>query len=160
MTTITILVPERSVIQAIADPQYCFKAVNQFMEVSGKPPLFTIDLAGSREIITLGNGSFSVHPNKLLHEVTHTDLVIIPALYGDIPDAIHANKAMIPWIIEQYHRGAEVASLCVGAFLLASTGLLNGKKCSTHWGFSDKFRDMFPHVDLQDGRIVTETNRI
>lgn len=160
MTTITILVPEHSVIQAIADPQYCFNTVNQFLNLSGKPALFNVALAGIMNKITLGNGSFTVHPDKLLHEVDQTNLVIIPAIYGDIPTAIDANKALVPWIIEQYHRGAEVASLCVGAFLLASTGLLNGKKCSTHWGFSDKFRDMFPHVNLQDGRIVTETNRI
>lgn len=160
MTTITILVPEHSVIQAIADPQYCFNTVNQFLNLSGKPALFKVELAGARRMIALNNGSFSVHPDKLLHEVDQTDMVIIPAIYGDMPFAIDANKALIPWIIEQYHQGAEVASLCVGAFLLASTGLLNGKKCSTHWGFSDKFRDMFPHVNLQDGRIVTESNRI
>ncbi|HQY12011.1 MAG TPA: helix-turn-helix domain-containing protein, partial [Ferruginibacter sp.] len=53
-----------------------------------------------------------------------------------------------------------VASLCVGAFLLASTGLLNGKKCSTHWGFTNEFREMFPEVDVQDGSIVTEDNGI
>src|SRR6185503_11631331 len=53
-----------------------------------------------------------------------------------------------------------LASLCVGAFLLASTGLLNGKKCSTHWGFSNEFREMFPDVELVDGSIVTEENRI
>jgi len=66
----------------------------------------------------------------------------------------------LPWINEQYKNGAEVASLCVGAFLLASTGLLNGKKCSTHWGFQNEFRAMFPEVEVVDGSIVTEENRL
>src|SRR5690606_33544414 len=89
-----------------------------------------------------------------------TDLVFIPALFGDMQNAVAANKSLLPWIIAQYEKGAEVASLCVGAFLLASTGLLNGKKCSTHWGFTNEFRQMFPGVDVQDGSIVTEENRI
>jgi transcriptional regulator GlxA family with amidase domain len=67
---------------------------------------------------------------------------------------------LLPWITEQYNKGAEVASLCVGAFLLASTGLLNGKKCSTHWGFQNEFREMFPNVEVIDGSIVTEEHRL
>lgn len=53
-----------------------------------------------------------------------------------------------------------MASLCVGAFLLASTGLLNGKKCSTHWGFQSEFKEMYPDVEVVEGSIVTEENRI
>jgi transcriptional regulator GlxA family with amidase domain len=43
---------------------------------------------------------------------------------------------------------------------LASTGLLNGKKCSTHWGFQNEFREMFPEVEVIDGSIITEEHRI
>ena len=56
--------------------------------------------------------------------------------------------------------GAEVASLCVGAFLLASTGLLNGRKCSTHWAYYQEFRDTYPEVDVQDGSIITDEQGI
>ncbi|MDB5145401.1 MAG: helix-turn-helix protein [Mucilaginibacter sp.] len=74
--------------------------------------------------------------------------------------AIKINSEFIPWIVEQYHKGAEVASLCLGAFLLASTGLLNGKKCSTHWLFANEFRSMFPEVDLVDEKVITEQNNL
>jgi transcriptional regulator GlxA family with amidase domain len=50
--------------------------------------------------------------------------------------------------------------LCIGAFLLASTGLLDGKKCSTHWNSGNEFRTMFPAVELVDGSIITEDNGI
>ncbi len=66
------------------------------------------------------------------------------------------NQELVPWIIDQYKNGAEVASLCIGAFVLASTGLLNGKKCSTHWNSANEFRTMFPDVELVDGSIITE----
>lgn len=160
MMNVSILVPENSVMQAIADPQYLFSAVNQFMAVSGKMPLFDVQLVGFKKQVKINDGSFSITTSQLLNEVKNTDLVIIPALFGDMKTAIEANKKALPWIKEQYNKGAEVASLCVGAFLLASTGLLNGKKCSTHWGFQNEFIEMFPEVEVQDGSIVTEEQRL
>jgi transcriptional regulator GlxA family with amidase domain len=160
MKKVSILVPENSVMQAIADPQYLFSAVNQFMAVSGKKPLFDVQLVGIKKEVKLNDGLFSVNTSQLLKDVKKTDLVVIPALFGDMKTAIASNKKMLPWINEQYKNGAEVASLCVGAFLLASTGLLNGKKCSTHWGFQNEFREMFPEVEVMDGSIITEEHRI
>lgn len=156
MKHISILVPENSVMQAIADPQYLFSAVNQFRVVQGQEPLFAVQLVGLKKEVKINDGLFAVSTAKLLKEVKSTDLIIIPALFGDMKTAIAANKKALPWITQQYQNGAEVASLCVGAFLLASTGLLNGKKCSTHWGFQNEFRELFPDVEVTDGSIVTE----
>ena len=160
MKRVSILVPESSVLQAIADPQYLFSAVNQFMAISGKEPLFDVQLVGRKKEVKLNDGLYSVNTSQLLKDVKQTDLVVIPALFGDMKSAISKNQKLLPWISEQYNNGAEVASLCVGAFLLASTGLLNGKKCSTHWGFQNEFREMFPEVEVIDGSIVTEEHRI
>ena len=160
MKKVSILVPESSVMQAIADPQYLFSAANQFLLSAGKSPLFEVELVGVKKQIKLNNGMFSVHTNRLLKEVDETDLVFIPALFGDMTSAIAKNKTVVPWIVDQYRKGAEVASLCVGAFLLASTGLLNGKKCSTHWGYQSEFREMYPDVEVVEGGIVTEEERI
>jgi transcriptional regulator GlxA family with amidase domain len=160
MINVSILVPENSVLQAIADPQYCFSAVNQFLSQSGLDPLFDVKLVGAKSEIRLNNGSYAVYPDLLLEQVNSTDLVIIPALFGDMKSAIEANKVLIPWVRARYKGGSELASLCVGAFLLASTGLLDGKKCSTHWGFSNEFHEMFPLVSLQDGSIVSEESGI
>jgi transcriptional regulator GlxA family with amidase domain len=160
MKKVSILVPESSVLQAIADPQYLFSAVNQFMAVAGKKPLFDVQLVGLKKEVKLNDGLFSVNTSQLLKDVKKTDLVVIPALFGDMKSAIAQNQKLLPWINEQYNKGAEVASLCVGAFLLASTGLLNGKKCSTHWGFQNEFREMFPSVEVVDGSIITEERRI
>ncbi len=160
MKNVSILVPESSVMQAIADPQYLFSAVNQFLVVSGKAPLFNVRLVGAKKEVKLNDGRYSVHTDIQLKEVQQTDLVFIPALFGDMSTAISKNKVLIPWIKEQYDNGAELASLCVGAFLLASTGLLDGKKCSTHWGFQNEFREMFPEVEVVEGSIITEEHRI
>ncbi len=160
MKNVAILVPESSVMQAIADPQYLFTAVNQFLTLSGKKPLFNVQLVGAKKKVKLNDGRFSVYTDRQIKDVTKTDLIFIPALFGDMQSAVAKNKNLVPWIVKQYGKGAEVASLCVGAFLLASTGLLNGKKCSTHWGFQNEFKEMFPQVEVVEGSIVTEEKRI
>jgi transcriptional regulator GlxA family with amidase domain len=160
MKNVSILVPETAVIEAVADPHYMFKAVNQFLQVAGKEPLFNVQLVGLSKEIKLDNCVFSVHTDALLKDVKKTDLIFIPAVSGNMEKAIELNKGLLPWIVEQYNNGSEVASLCVGAFLLAATGLLNGKKCSTHWNMTNDFRTMFPEVELVDGSIITEEQGI
>ena len=158
MKHVSILVPETAVIEAIADPRYLFNSVNRFLEVMEKPPLFKVELVGAQKEVKLSNSVFSVHPEKLLNEVKKTDLIFIPAISGDMATAIEMNRDLMPWIVDQYNGGAEVASLCVGAFLFASTGLLDGKQCSTHWIYANEFRQMFPEVLLVDGSIITDDN--
>lgn len=160
MKHISILVPQNSVLQAIADPQYCFNVVNEFMVSAGNEPVFKVELVGAKHQIKLNNGSFAVFTDRLINDVDETDLIIIPALFGDMNAAVDANKDLTEWILKMHKNGAEVASLCVGAFLLAETGLLNHKKCSTHWGFYNQFKNMYPLVDVQDGCIVTEEHKI
>jgi len=87
-----------------------------------------VQLVGYKREIKLNDGLFTVHADKELKDVLQTDLVIIPALAGGMANAVAATQSLVPWIVAQYHGGAEVASLCVGAFLVASTGLLAGKK--------------------------------
>lgn len=156
MKYITILVPEEAVLASIDDPRCMFEGVNDMLEAAGKKRAFKVQLAGLSKEVKLHKGSFTVHTDMLLHEVKKTDLVFIPALSGNIQHALEINKAFIPWIVEQYQKGAEIASLCIGAFLLASTGLLDGRQCSTHWNSANQFRAMFPKVDLVDDRIITE----
>jgi len=160
MKNVSILVPETAVIEAVADPHYMFNAVNQFLESAGKAPLFQVQLVGEKKEVKLNGSLFSVHTDQLLHEVKKTDLIFVPAISGEVRKAVEVNKNLLPWIVNQHQQGAEVASLCIGAFLLASTGLLKGKKCSTHWNAASDFRAMFPDVELVDGSILTEENGI
>tara|TARA_R110002096_G_scaffold432976_1_gene650735 strand:- start:13848 stop:14828 length:981 start_codon:yes stop_codon:yes gene_type:complete len=160
MKNVCILVLETAVIEAIADPHYMFKAVNQFMVASGREPLFNVKLVGLKKDVKLENSLYTVHTEMLLHEVEKADLVLVPAISGELKEAIKQNELFIPWIVQQHAKGTEIASLCVGAFLLASTGLLDGKKCSTHWSSANEFRTMFPNVELVDGGIITEENGI
>lgn len=156
MKHISILVANEAVMASITDPRYMFTAVNDFLVKAGREPMFKVELVGLTKEVLLNQGSFSVHADVLLKDVKKTDLIFVPALSGDLKNSLEVNAEFMPWIVAQYEKGAEVASLCIGAFLLASTGLLDGKKCSTHWIFANEFRDMFPNVTLVDDRIITE----
>lgn len=156
MKQISILVPFEAVPSTIVDPRYIFTTVNQFLIKAGKEPVFDVQLVGLAKQVSLNNGAFAVNCDVLMADVKKTDLIVIPALSGDMKSAIEINAAFIPWIVNQHKKGAEVASFCLGAFLLASTGLLNGKSCSTHWFSANEFRTMFPEVTMTEGSVITE----
>ena len=160
MKNVSILVPEEAVLASIDDPRCIFAGVNDFLTEMSREPIFNIQLVGLTKEVKLHGGLFTVHTDKLISEVKKTDLVFVPALTGNMKAALEKNKAYIPWLIKQYNAGSEIASLCIGAFLLASTGLLNGKQCSTHWKYAETFREMFPEIDLVDDRIITEEHRL
>ena len=156
MRKISILVPESAVLASVNDPRLMFTTANQFLQAAGKPAAFQVQLVGLSKEVKLHDSIFTVHTDATIYEVDNTDMVFVPALAGDMLHALEANKDILPWIVKQYENGAEVISLCVGAFLLASTGLLNGKRCSTHWVAANEFRMMFPEVELVDARIIIE----
>jgi transcriptional regulator GlxA family with amidase domain len=160
MKQVAVLVPRNSIIGAIGNIHYMFKLVNGFIGHSGKYPLFNVKLIGTTREVELEEGLFTIKADALPGEVKQTDLIIIPPLDGDMRATIKANKELVGWISDQYKKGAEVACLCLGAFLLAETGLLNGEECSTHWKGVNEFRKKYPEVQLVDQRITTDHNGI
>jgi transcriptional regulator GlxA family with amidase domain len=160
MKHVTILVPKGAILGSIEGPRQLLSGVNSYYASMGKPPLFKVELVGLSKETPVVNGVYTIKTDRTIQDVTETDLIIIPAMDGDIRQAIEHNKDFIPWITRQYKRGAEVASLCMGAFLLASTGLVNGRKCATHWMAVNDFRKMFPNIELVAEKIVTDEDGI
>ena len=160
MKHISILVPKGAILGSLEGSRQLLTQVNQFYKARGESPVFKVQLVGVSKEIPVSGGLFTVHADEILQDVKKTDLVIIPAIDGEINAAIESNKEFIPWIIKQYKSGAEVASLCLGAFLLASTGLVSGRKCATHWMAANEFRKMFPDVDLVTEKIITDEQGI
>lgn len=160
MKHVSILVLKEARLNSIEEPYQAFEEVNNILVAEGKLPMFKVQLVGLSKETKLNNGLYTVNINTLLKDIKKTDLIIIPAVQGNLKDAIKLNQEFIPWILKQYKNGAEVASLCVGAFLLASTGLLKGKQCSTHWRAAADFRNIFPDVKLVVDKIITDEQGI
>ncbi|UYQ94509.1 helix-turn-helix domain-containing protein [Chitinophaga horti] len=161
MKQIAIIIPQgETSLSNIEATHKMFTKVNEAVERAGKPPLFQVRLVGLQPEVRLGNGLFTIKPELSITDPLRADMVVIPATHGDMREIITQNEAFVPWIVRQYASGAEVVSLCIGAFILASTGLLNGKCCTTHWLAAAEFRELFPEVKLQPYKILTDESGI
>lgn len=161
MKHLTILVPDgKNNLSSIIGAYKIFTRANEHWVNTGRKQIFNIQLAGISKKVDLYEGLFTVKPHVNIASIKKTDLIIIPSLNHNYQEAVKGNQLMIDWITKKYKTGAEVASICTGAFLLASTGLLDGKNCSTHWAAADSFRTFFPKVNLHADQLITDENGI
>ena len=155
MMHVTIVVPKGNAnLSSITGSFEILTRANDFWKKSGNRSLMEVHIAGFMTELKMDAGFFSVHPADI-REIKKTDLVIIPSLSHDYDNIIRDNRELIDWIREQYMSGAEIASICTGAFLVAATGLLEGKSCSTHWNAATGFRRLFPNIKLHIDKLVT-----
>ena len=164
MKHITIIVPDGqstlSTVACIVGAYEIFTSANNYSKRTGKKELFKIELAGVSKKAEFDNGLLTVKPHANISSISKTSLIVIPSLTRNYEKAVRGNKLLIEWIEQQYKHGAEIASMCTGTFMLASAGLLDGKNCSTHWSAADTFRTMFPKVNLQADKLITDEHGI
>lgn len=164
MKHITILVPNGqtnlSTISCIVGAYEIFVNAAEFWKRSGKKETFKVEIAGISTRTYFEHGLISVRPHCHINDIRKTNLIIVPSVARDYKDAMKGNKSMVEWILQQYNKGAELASMCTGAFMLAAAGLLDDKNCATHWSAADTFKKLFPRVRLQYDQLITDENGI
>ena len=133
-----------------------FESVNSFYLQERGKEFFHITLASPEKGFVIEN--YSPLP---LSVDTKPNLILIPAFRsGNLPLYLKSNYMLIPWLNEQYQKKVEIASFCTGAYMLAASGLLNGKKATTHVNATDEFKKQFPEVLLVKDEVVTDDNGI
>ncbi|HEY4327185.1 MAG TPA: helix-turn-helix domain-containing protein [Mucilaginibacter sp.] len=164
MKHLTIIFPGQqsnfSTVACISGAFEIINTANSYWRKSGKQDLFTVELAGTSEKEELYGGLFTVKPQAHISAIDKTDLILIPSSAPFYQNGGQENQLLIDWICKQYRDGAEIASICSGAFMLASSGLLDGRNCSTHWVHADAFRQQFPKVNLQADQLITDEKGI
>jgi transcriptional regulator GlxA family with amidase domain len=129
--------------------------------VSQEPqtPFFDVAIASADgQSIRCTNNVF-IQPHCGIEAIDQTDIVIISsATYID--EILKRGPHLIPWIRTQYYQGAHVASICTGAFLLAETGLLDGKSATLHWGFAGMFSRRYPTITLRLEEMFIDQGRL
>ncbi|AYB33493.1 GlxA family transcriptional regulator [Chryseolinea soli] len=154
MKQVTIVVPKGDVnLSSITGSYEILTRANEHWRAMGNKSMIEVRIAGFVKELKMDLGFFSVNPVNI-REVKKNDLVIIPSLAYD-EHVMEDNKELITWIKEQYKGGSEVASICTGVFLLAATGLLEGKTCSTHWHVEAPFKQLFPNINLHIEKLIT-----
>lgn len=164
MKHLTILVPDcqtaLSTISCVAGSYDFFTRANLYWTQQGKTPLFKIEVAGVSDETEIGDGLLTIRPQIHVASVTKTDLIIIPSVSHNFTSLAESNALLMDWTLEQYKNGAEIASMCTGAFMLASSGLLDGKSCSIHWNSVEKLKDLFPKVSVKKDELITDEQGI
>jgi transcriptional regulator GlxA family with amidase domain len=165
MKHLSILVPDEqtnmSTIACIVGAYQIFSEANNYLARKSNNAIFKIELVGATKNDFLNNNLLTIKHQLTINEIDKTNLIIIPAsLIRSYETASINNRMLIDWVTKQYKLGAEIASMCAGSFMLASTGMLSGKTCSTHWALSENFREFFPDVNLQTDQLITDENGI
>jgi transcriptional regulator GlxA family with amidase domain len=162
MKHLTILVPngKGNNLSSIVGAYKIFSRANEHWKKTHDKELFKMVVAGSSKKVAYYDGLFVAKPNANIEDISKTDLIVIPSLNHDYHNSVTKNKQMIEWIAKQYRNGAEIACICTGAFLLAATGLLNGKNCSTHWSAAADLESRFPEVNVQMDKLITDEKGI
>jgi transcriptional regulator GlxA family with amidase domain len=100
---------------------------------------------------------FTIDALPGLAPLRRADTVIVPA-WRDIDET--PPEALLRALRRAHDRGARVASLCSGAFVLAHAGLLDGRRATTHWMYADVLAERFPAVDVDRSVLYVDEGRV
>ncbi|WAC11787.1 GlxA family transcriptional regulator [Dyadobacter pollutisoli] len=158
MVNLGLLITHKHRLLSVAALLDVFESVNGFYERANEPTFFNINLLSPE----MQPGQFyGSYPMQSIHSAEQQDLILIPAFgAGDLKISIAKNQMLIPWLWDQYKKGAELASFCTGAFLLAAAGLLNGKEATTHIDSAQALASNFPEIIMKSDAVVTEDKGI
>jgi putative intracellular protease/amidase len=147
MTQVCILVPHSSaLLNSIVGLFKIFDLANRCSPDRDNGPAFELHLVGSDSIVELYGRHFAVAPDLTLAQIAATDVVIIPTMAGNIAATINSNRALVPWIQQQYRAGAEIAGLCTGASFIAETALIHDGNCCSRWFVDATFRKQYSQI--------------
>lgn len=150
-----------STMSCIIGAYEIFTKANTLWKQAGKGQKFKVELVGAERNDAMAEGLFSVKTHASIADIRKSDLVIIPSnLVRTYESATRNNRALINWIREQYKLGAAIVSMCSGAFMLAATGLLDGRACSTHWSMATQFQQLYPKIRMESEKLITDENGI
>jgi len=124
------------------------------------PRLFDVRLVGlNRRSVPCRDG-VRLYPTVVASDMPVPDLVVVPGLDDDVAASFALNEGWAAWIARWHASGARVASSCTGAFLVAHSGVLQGRPATTHWLFADEFRRRFPNIDLRIDRMIVDNGDV
>ncbi len=162
MKKVTLLGLHNSMATTLFGPMDIFNQAGrlwQRLDNQPRSPYFDVAIASADGQPIRCANNVLVQPHCSIQSIQQTDLLVIAsATYID--KILEKNPELVPWIRKQYDQGAHVASICTGVFLLAETGLLDGKSATLHWGYTQMFRRRYPRVQLQSDKMILDQGRL
>ncbi len=163
MLDVTVLLLDQTFSSTAVGPMEVFRhAGSLWNHLTGKPqrPRFNVTTASvdGREVAC--DGPLFIRPMTAIQKIRKTDLIFIPTTGLSLDDVVERNAPVVPWLKRWQKRGAAIASVCSGVGLVAATGMLDGKRATTHWALADKFREKYPRVKWMPELMVTEDGNL
>ena len=162
MKKVTILALRNAIATSVTGPFDVFGQTGVMWNfVNGMP----LDKRFEVEVVTVDGqpvkclSNIFIQAHRSISEVQHPDLILI-ATIANIDKVIENNPETVDWLRLHHSRGTHLASVCTGAYLLAETGLLDGKTATTHWGFARDFQKRYPKISLRVERLITDEGNL
>ncbi|MEW6259267.1 MAG: helix-turn-helix domain-containing protein [Thermodesulfobacteriota bacterium] len=166
MTRIVFLLYDQCMYSAIAGMIDAFSIANQWHrywkrsentdeKLDDSVP-FEFEVVSPKAETVITEGNVRILPHRSMEDTLHAGLIVIPpymVAHHPIPKQM---PMILDWIQSRYRSGIPIAAACTGTFVLAMTGLLDGRLATTNWQYANRFRKEFPKVHLKPERVLTE----
>jgi transcriptional regulator GlxA family with amidase domain len=159
MIEVTVLFLDETFSSTAIGPMEVFKhagALWNYLTGNKADPRFHVTTASADGHAVRCDGPIYIQPDTAITNIRKTELIFIPTTGVSVDDVVERNAAVVPWLRRWHKRGVPIASVCSGVGLVAATGLLDGKRATTHWGLAERFRQKYPRVKWMPELMVTE----
>jgi transcriptional regulator GlxA family with amidase domain len=123
-----------------------------------EPSPFEVVLVAEKNAPVAASGGMKVIPDHTFHTCPPLDILVVPGGWGTRREL--KNRVMLDWLKARAAEVETLTSVCTGAMLLGSAGLLDGLHATTHWKSLDWMRDAFPAVLVHYDQHVVENDRV
>ena len=128
-----------------------------FRPDAGKVPDFRLMVCAAEPSPIRTNAGFTIHADCGLADLQHADTVIVPS-WRDTAEL--PPQALLDALRAAHRRGARIVSFCLGAFVLAAAGLLDGRRATTHWKWADELAQRYPDIAVEPGVLYVDEDDI
>ena len=162
MKPISILALPQALASSIAIPMEMISAADTIFRLRNRQRSNTVALHVVAEEIDnmIVSGGMGIKPSTRLADTPVSELIFVPALWGNPRAAVAQHSEAVAWLANQYAAGATICSVGSGSYFLGAAGLLDGKSATTHWRYFDDFETQFPNAKLQRKRFITHQDRL
>jgi transcriptional regulator GlxA family with amidase domain len=135
----------------VSGPLQVFSTANDIVGESGGAPPYAPRVVAQGGGDVIASAGLGIAAGRLPPLDAALDTLVIAG--GEGVQAAAADPALVDWIRRRAKHARRVASVCTGAFLLAATGLLDGRRAATHWSLCDELARKFPAIRVEPDPI-------
>ena len=128
-----------------------------FTEANAVSPRYAIQMVSTRTEVDSAQG-VRLSALEPLAPAFEDSLVVVPGIKYAATE--RSDRRVLRWLRDAYESGATIASVCTGSFIVGQTGLLNGRRCTTHWSRIKDLARRFPRARVLDDRLFVRDGRI